>query len=613
MLDAMHRAPVHRPIAEPPPRSGAIGQDDRMAASGLVDGSRLTDKTLDAFAAHLAGVAERHHVPGIAAGIVFQGTLVHSMGLGELGDGRGQPDGQSLFRIASMTKSFTAAAVLHLRDAGRVRLDDPIAEYVPSWRGLRGPTRDSAAVTVRHLLTMQSGMATDDAWADRHLDVDRSTMESWFASGATFAYSPGEAFHYSNLGYGILGRLVTDVAGVPMTRYVTEELLEPLGMRHTVFEHTDAPAGTRVAVGHAWIDDAWVPEEPLADGGLGPMGGLWSTVEDLARWVAFFCDAFPPRDDDDHGPLSRATRREMQQISTPVMTSLTRASTDAPLRAGPTGYGMGLLTVYHLKLGTMTGHSGGLPGFGSNMRWLPQRGFGLVALGNLTYAPIAPATYDLMDLLDSHDAIPAARQPPASLLGDRAARLADLLSAWDDSVADELFADNVFLDSDRAHRRAAADELVARHGALTVRTVEPVSRTSGEAILAGERGQVRVDLQLSPQVPPRVQWYECTSLMPLDEHHVRVFEAIAAWTGGGGTFPLEFLAPDVDHDEIEHALAGLRAVAGPCRVGEVTSNEGGAKATVQLVGRRADADVAVTLVDGLVTKIEIKPRPIEPH
>ena len=129
--------------------------------TALEDAFRAADAVADTF------LTDRH-IPGVAYGVVVGGELVHARGIGTLRVGEeAPPDADSVFRIASMTKSFTAATILGLRDEGRLALDDPIARHVPELAELRGPTADSPAITVRHLLTMSAGLATDDPWGDR--------------------------------------------------------------------------------------------------------------------------------------------------------------------------------------------------------------------------------------------------------------------------------------------------------------------------------------------------------------------------------------------------------------------------------------------------------------
>src|SRR5438105_8074383 len=168
--------------------------------------------------------------PGVAYGIVAGGRLVQSGGWGERWLGGPTPDAGTVFRIASMTKSFTAAAVLTLRDDGRLALDDPAEEFVPELRGLALPRPDSPRVSLRHLLTMTAGFPTDDPWGDRQQGLPLEDFAHFLAKGVTFNCAPGTRFEYSNLGYAILGRVITAVAGIAYPHYVQHRLLNPLGM-----------------------------------------------------------------------------------------------------------------------------------------------------------------------------------------------------------------------------------------------------------------------------------------------------------------------------------------------------------------------------------------------
>lgn len=444
-------------------------------------------------------------VPGVVYGVIAGGEVAHVTGLGSVsGPGVEEcaPDEHTVFRIASMTKSFTAAAILLLRDEKRLGLDEPVASYVPAVAGFRLPTTDSPAITVRHLLSMASGLATDDAWGDRHLDGTAEWMDALLAAGGTFAVAPGTAFEYSNYGFAILGRVIDNVSGAPYQRFITERLLVPLGMSATTWVAPSTPA-----VGYRSVDDHWIAEDPLDDGAFAAMGGLWSNVDDLARWVSFLLDSFPPRDDVDDGPLRRSSRREMQQVSRGLPVSLTTLH-NGKTRLGPSGYGMGLNVIHDLTLGPMVAHSGGLPGFGSNMRWSIERNVGVVALGNRTYAPMAALTRELFDVLEDSAVLPLPVPLSSEILVTAANKLVDLLFEWDDDVADALFADNVFLDNEPHRRRDEAERFRAGCGAVLGRTLGVDAATTGTMLLQCELGAARVELQLSAAIPPRVQWYE---------------------------------------------------------------------------------------------------------
>ncbi len=346
--------------------------------------------------------ARRVRAPGVAWGLVRDGALVAAGGIGalRLGDGA-PPGGDSVFRIASMTKSFTGAALMGLVADGRLRLDDPVAGYVPELASWRGATSDGPPITVRHLVTMESGLPTDDAWADRHLDLSDEEMDALIAGGAAFAWTPGVRFEYSNLGWGLVGRVIERVAGVRVQELVSSALLEPLGMSSTSWER---PVEHEVAEPYRLQEDEPVLEaSPLGDGTIAPMGGLWSTVRDLSRWVGFFTDAFPPRDGPDDGPLPRWARREMQQFRRVDELARVRPAPDGPSRVAVTGYGLGLSVRIDERLGVSVGHSGGLPGYGSHMRWLPERGVGVIGLSNVTYGNMHGACLEALEVLADLD------------------------------------------------------------------------------------------------------------------------------------------------------------------------------------------------------------------
>ena len=150
---------------------------------------RLREDTLAAIDAVFDRFSARAVVPGFAWGIVADGALVHAGGSGTRRVGEDlRPDDDSVFRIASMTKSFTAATVLLLRDDGLLGLDDPVPRHVPDV-DLRGPTADAPPITIRHLLTMSAGLPTDDPWGDRQQGLDlRPRSPSCCAAGSA---SPG--------------------------------------------------------------------------------------------------------------------------------------------------------------------------------------------------------------------------------------------------------------------------------------------------------------------------------------------------------------------------------------------------------------------------------------
>ena len=192
-----------------------------------------------------------------------------------------------------MSKSFTASAVLLLRDEGALRLDDQAAAYVPDLDGWAYGAADAAPVTIRHLLTMTAGFPTDDPWGDRQQGLPLEEFQALLAGGVSFNWAPGTRFEYSNLGYAILGLVVAAASGVPYDEFIRTRLLAPLGMSRTGFTAEEFPAA-ELATGYRRGPDGWqeLPFDPY--GAFAPMGGVFSCVADLATWTAGFAAAFPP-------------------------------------------------------------------------------------------------------------------------------------------------------------------------------------------------------------------------------------------------------------------------------------------------------------------------------
>lgn len=439
------------------------------------------------------------HVASISWGIVGDGQLAEHGHTGGLHDDL-PADKTAVYRIASMTKSFTAAIVLRLRDEGVWQLDDPIARHAPELATVVGPA-SSATITIRQLLSMTSGLATDDAWADRHLDITANEIDVIYAAGPTFAHAPNTAYEYSNLGFGMLGRAVLRATGTHVQDHITEQFLRPLGMHATSWVKPDHDHWARP---HRWQDDQLIRDwpTPIGDGEIAPMGGLWTTVSDLAKWVAWFDD-----DGTDMG-LSMASRREMQRIHTFIGTSTVAG------RTCPAGYGFGLNLRIDPGLGTIVSHAGGLPGYGSSMRWLVGKRVGVIALGNSTYAPMSTLTMKMLEALLDDGAVPTLTTPVSAKLAAAAHSLVALLNDWSDDRATELFSDNVVLDEPFSRQRAAAAKLADEHGPLRVVEIRPESITSGNAVVQGNGPTFTIGIELSPVAGGAIQLYEIDEPKP---------------------------------------------------------------------------------------------------
>lgn len=449
----------------------------------------------------------REHIPGASWGVIVDGELAHIGTTGQRELATPSPvTADTVFRIASMTKSFTAMAILKLRDEGKLALDDPAEHYVPELKGLKYPTSDSPRITIRHLLSHAEGFPEDNPWGDQQLAVTDEQMSAMMRAGIPFSNAPGIAYEYSNYGFAILGRIVSIVAKVPYRDYVAANILKPLGLSATTLEPRSVPAD-RLAHGYRWEDNQWKEEPQLPDGAFGAMGGMLTSLRDLARYVGAQMSAWPPRSGPETAPVKRSSLREMQQVSRPAPSSVTRDASGAiQLNAG--GYGFGLRVAETCSFGHVVTHSGGLPGFGSQMRWLPEYGVGIIALGNRTYTGWNGPITTALELLQKTGGLQRLMPEPSPALVQARDEVSRLIINWDDGLADKLAAVNLYLDRSKDRRRREIEDLRAKVGACRAPDrfdfVENALR--GQWTLACERGTLAVSVTLAPTMPPRVQF-----------------------------------------------------------------------------------------------------------
>jgi CubicO group peptidase (beta-lactamase class C family) len=448
----------------------------------------------------------RAHVPGAAWGIVIDGELAHLgvAGYREL-PSKSPVTRDSVFRIASMTKSFTAMAVMKLRDEGRLSLDDPAERYVPELKTLRYPTSDAPRLTVRHLLSHATGFPEDNPWGDQQLDATEEQFTRMLEQGIPFSNPPGVEYEYSNYGFAILGRIVSNVSGQPYRTYIAESILRPLGMTSTTLEPAAVP-DDRLAHGYRWEDETWKEEPPLPDGAFGAMGGMLTSVSDLSKYVGAFLAAWPPRDGGEAGPVRRASLREMQQIWRSRPSIVTRAPDGTPnLNSG--GYAYGLRVSQSCAFEHIVAHSGGLPGYGSLMQWLPDYGVGIIAFGNVTYTGWGGVVTNAFDLLAATGGLQPREPQPSPHLTQMRASVSKLIVDWDDRLADEMAAMNLYRDRSKDRRRREIEALRAKVGACQAPAAfdDVQNWLRGQWTMPCERGALRVTITLAPTMPPRVQ------------------------------------------------------------------------------------------------------------
>jgi CubicO group peptidase (beta-lactamase class C family) len=466
-------------------------------------------QALDAAMPELDAIFRRYmedsHVPGLVYGIVRDGRLVvvRTMGVQDPESKRPvTPD--TLFRIASMSKAFTALAILRLRDAGRLSLDAPAETYVPELRGWKYPTADSPKIRVRDLLSHAAGFVTDDPWGDRQTPMPEAAFTRLLRRGVPFQRAPQTAYEYSNLGFAILGRIVTNVSGRPFEDYIQAEIMRPLGMTSTGYDYTNAPQERR-ALGYRWENGGWLREPDLARGAFGAMGGVQTSAVDYAKWVAFLLSAWPPRDGPEQGPVRRATVRELSQgLDFPQLVQ----------RPGGPGtcfqaftYGMGLRVAADCELGLSLAHGGGYPGYGSYMLLFPNRRIGLFVFANRTYAGPSAPLWQAASALQKAGWMPAPRGiPPSPAVRAGYAAAATIWRAGSVEAARPSLAMNFLMD--RTAANWAADLARARTEVGDCRTDAPLTAAGNLQAhfeWTCERGRLAGDFLLAPTNPATIQ------------------------------------------------------------------------------------------------------------
>ena len=336
-------------------------------------------------------------VPSLALAIVRDRALLHFEGAGE----HPRPDPDTQYRVGSITKTLTATMVMQLRDEGFLALDDQLCRHLPG--------TPVGGVTLRQLLGHVSGLQRepDGPWWERATGGDAGELVAALTPGK-LAGPPFRAFHYSNLGYGLLGAVLQRVTGVSWADLVSKRVLDPLGMTRTTYSPVEPYARGFV------VDplNGTLHEEPRLDAGaMAPAGQLWSTVTDLAKWAAHLADPVP-------AVLSRETVDEM---CNPVVI------TDPESWTG--GYGLGP-QFYRVGERVFVGHGGSMPGYVAHLAVHRKSRIGVIAFVNaygLTGTGIRAVGLEaLTAVLDAERVIPTPWQPSAAPAGDSA----ELCGRW---------------------------------------------------------------------------------------------------------------------------------------------------------------------------------------
>lgn len=382
------------------------GNDRRSTRSAAV--AERVEEQLWPF---VQSVRETWAVPGLVVGVVHDGDQVMARGFGTRTGRTGDPvTPDTLFHLASVSKTFVATAVLRLVEAGELALDGSITSYLPDL-GWADPRAEN--VTLRHLLSHTSGLGdvSDYGWHEPELDDGALGRLAARVAGWTLEQDPGAGFSYSNAAYELLGHLVATVGGGAFEAHLAEHLLRPAGMATSTFLRADVPAGLGALPHHG------LPPQVL-DGVYpytrrhAPSSTLHSSAAEMGRWMAVHLAGGRPL-------MSPATQAHMWEAQ------------------ASTGWDWQQQMALGWFAGTHRGHrfvshSGDDPGFESSLALVPDRGVGVVVLTNGNNAPMLTLTTAALDVLLGHD-------PPEVPLPPAAVRLGPVLARYGVDAAVELY------------------------------------------------------------------------------------------------------------------------------------------------------------------------------
>jgi D-alanyl-D-alanine carboxypeptidase len=335
---------VHAQIADKPEVAGAI-------------------QVLDAWIQATAAAREE---PGLSIGIVHDQQLIWTKGYGFANvHDRTAATASTIYRIASISKLFTATALLQLRDAGKLQLDDPVVKHL-AWFRVKEPRPDSPVITIRHLLSHTSGLARElpiHYWNDLKFPSREEMIRIIPDQSAVFP--PETNYKYSNLALAIAGEVVAAVTGKPYEEYVKERILQPLGMSSTYVIPDRSTPGLAIGYRKRVPGQAREKEDFIDARALTPSAGFASNVEDLARLVSL---QFRDRPAGGSQILKGSTLREMHRVQwlNPDWQS---------------GIGLGF-EIRRVGQQVQVGKDGAAPGYKSQIEMVPAEKLGVIVLIN---------------------------------------------------------------------------------------------------------------------------------------------------------------------------------------------------------------------------------------
>lgn len=457
--------------------------------------------------------AQKNHIPAMAYAIMVDDSLVieNYEGITNFSTQK-KNNSSAVFRIASMSKSFTAMAIVKLRDEGKLNLDDAISKYIPAFKTIKMLTTDAAPITIRDLLTHGAGFPEDNPWGDRQLAKTDAALQALLKE-LSFSTTTNSSYEYSNLGFALLGKIITVVSKQPYQTYVQENIFKPLGMKNTYWDYTKVNK-ENLALGYRWINENY-EEQPLLpdakDGSWGAMGAMLTTIPDFCKYLKLYINSYPSNSNF-YSPIKKSSVREMYHPW-----RLRAFNPNAKNSLGkfcPTvaAYGYGLVNSRDCNNTIWVGHSGGLPGFGSHWRFLPEHGIGMVVFANRTYAPMAALTNLVMDSLLKMAQLQPRILPASQVLLQRQNQLLQhIQKGFSNATNDSIFAENFWDDYPIKNLQKQTEEVLTVIG--TIKFVKPLvaeNNLRGSFVVQGSNKNAVVYFTLTPEKFPKIQEYSFT-------------------------------------------------------------------------------------------------------
>ena len=556
----------------PPPRYVAPPQRfaEKAAVPRFADPGRRAklEAAFPAVDAAIEAQMKAQNVPALAVAIVIDGQTAYAKGFGVADLATKAPArADTVYRIGSITKSFTGFAILALRDQGLLGIDDPLVRWIPEAAGLVYPTRDAHPLTLRQMLNHSSGLPRmgDFPRADA---TEQQVVDA--LAGMPLDRAPGMASVYSNLGFSLLGIVVGRAARSSYHDVVAQRIWKPLGMSSTYWESEDVPAD-RLSPAYDFGPKGAAPvKERERLGAADGAGGIYSTVEDMARYVAFQLDAYPPRDDAESPGIARASRREAHSTGMHGQSHVQLtpgAPPGEPIVQVSTGtYGFGWGREENCYFDELIGHGGAIDSYRSDVSFLPAYGVGVVVMSNFPNANTGGVSRLVLEELRQTGALLARVEPLDPAFEPVAKQFLALVNHYDENALKAMLAPN------RPPFPEEKDEIEgyhALHGTCTgFQAVDAQSKAQANIRFTCERGTFEVAMQLDAK-SPRVQGFVGTARdVAAPPAMMTAANAVAGLVGtwDESVYQQVLSKAQPPHDVMKDGFAAIGAQQGACKV-----------------------------------------------